>query len=67
MNTKNLVIASLAGGAALANSIRAVAPDAGVDIPDGSGLIFNLAGALVDIVFGAIGGLIGGLLFRKKT
>ena len=57
----------LAGGAALANSIRTVAPDAQVDIPEGSGLIFNLAGVLVDIVFGAVGGLIGGLLFRKKA
>jgi hypothetical protein len=56
----------LAGGAALANSIRAVAPDAQIDIPGGSGLIFNLAGVLVDIIFGAVGGLIGGLLFRKK-
>ncbi len=56
----------LAGGAALANSIRAVAPDAQLDLPEGSGLIFNLAGVLVDIVFGAVGGLIGGLLFRKK-
>ena len=57
----------LAGGAAIANSIRALAPDAQIDIPEGSGLIFNLAGVLVDIVFGAIGGLIGGLLFRKKA
>ena len=56
----------LAGGAALANSIQAVAPDAQIDLPEGSGLIFNLAGVLVDIVFGAVGGLIGGLLFRKK-
>ncbi len=56
----------LAGGAALASSIRAVAPDAQLDLPEGSGLIFNLAGVLVDIVFGAVGGLIGGLLFRKK-
>ena len=56
----------LAGGAAIANSIQTLAPDAEIDIPEGSGLIFNLAGVLVDIVFGAIGGLIGGLLFRKK-
>jgi hypothetical protein len=56
----------LAGGAALANSIQAVAPDAQIDLPEGSGLIFNLAGVLVDIVFGAVGGLIGGFLFRKK-
>jgi hypothetical protein len=62
-----LSFVGLAGGAALANSLRAVAPDAGVDFPDGSGLIFNLAGALVDIVFGGIGGLIGGALFRKKA
>ena len=57
----------LAGGAAIANSIRALAPDAQIDIPEGSRLVFNLAGALVDIVFGAVGGLIGGLLFRKKA
>jgi hypothetical protein len=57
----------LAGGTAIANSIRAVAPDASVDIPDGSGVVFNLCGALVDILFGAIGGLIGGALFRKKA
>jgi len=56
----------LAGGAAIANSIQTLAPDAEIDIPEGSGLIFNLAGVLVDIVFGAVGGLIGGLLFRKK-
>jgi len=55
----------LAGGAAIANSIQTLAPDAEIDIPEGSGLIFNLAGVLVDIVFGAVGGLIGGLLFRK--
>ncbi|MGB7539136.1 MAG: hypothetical protein WBM17_11415 [Anaerolineales bacterium] len=57
----------LAGGAAIANSIWAVAPDASVDIPDGSGVVFNLCGALVDILFGGIGGLIGGALFRKKA
>ena len=57
----------LAGGTAIANSIRAVAPDASVDIPDGSGVVFNLCGALVDILFGGIGGLVGGALFRKKA
>ena len=62
-----LSFVGLAGGMAIANSIRAVAPDASIDIPDGSGVIFNLCGVLVDIVFGGIGGLIGGLLFRKKA
>ncbi len=56
----------LAGGTAIANSIKMVAPDAEVDIPEGSGVVFNLCGAGVDIIFGAIGGLIGGLIFRAK-
>jgi hypothetical protein len=62
-----LSFAGLAGGAALAQSIKAAAPDAEFDIPDGSGVMFNLAGVLVDIVFGGIGGLVGGALFRKKA
>jgi len=56
----------LAGGEALANSIKTLAPDAEVDIPGGSGVVFNLAGVVVDIVFGTLGGLIGGALFRPK-
>jgi hypothetical protein len=57
----------LAGGAALANSFKMVAPaEAKIDIPEGSGVIFNLCGVGVDIAFGAIGGLIGGALFRPR-
>ncbi len=61
-----LSFVGLAGGEALINSIKTIAPDAQVDIPSGSGLIFNLCGVLVDVAFGAIGGLIGGALFRAK-
>jgi hypothetical protein len=56
----------LAGGAALAHSMQMVAPEAAVDIPNGSGVVFNLCGAGVDFVFGALGGLIGGALFKAK-
>ena len=48
---------------------RVLPPDAQVDLPK-PGLestLFNLAGVVVDIVFGAIGGLIGGLIFKTKT
>jgi hypothetical protein len=61
-----LSFVGMAGGAALVHSIQTVAPDAEVDIPGGSGAVFNLCGAGVDIVFGALGGLIGGALFKAK-
>ena len=57
----------LAGGAALADSYKMMLPpEAEIDIPDGSGVIFNLCGVMVNLAFGALGGLIGGLLFQAK-
>jgi hypothetical protein len=61
-----LSFVGMAGGEAFANSIKTLAPEAEVDMAAGSGVIFNLAGVVVDIIFGTIGGLIGGLLFQPK-
>jgi hypothetical protein len=57
-----------AGGAALVNSYKAFLPaDSGVQIPaEAPDILINLCGVLVEIVFGAIGGLIGGAVFRTK-
>lgn len=58
----------LAGGQALANSYRNILPaDADVGIPaDVPGVLFNLCGVVVQVAFGAAGGLIGGLLWRTQ-
>ncbi len=63
-----LSFAGLAGGEALMNSYKSLVPaDAGMEIPEEvPGVLFNLCGVGVEIVFGAIGGLIGGLLFRTQ-
>jgi hypothetical protein len=63
-----LSFVGLAGGEALMNSYKAVIPsDAGLELPaDIPGALFNLCGVGVEAVFGAIGGLIGGLLFRTQ-
>jgi hypothetical protein len=62
-----LSFVGVAGAAALVNSYKSVLPSsAGITMPPESGLPFTLAGVCVDIVFGAIGGLIGGLIFRNK-
>jgi hypothetical protein len=61
-----LSFAGLAGGTAIANSIKAAAPEAEFDIPGGSGIVFTLCGVGVDIAFGALGGLIGGALFGAR-
>ena len=61
-----LSFAGLAGGEAIVNSVRTIAPDAEVDFAQGSGVLFNLCGAGVDLAGGVLGGLIGGALFRIK-
>lgn len=57
-----------AGGAALINSYKSFLPaDSGVQIPaEAPDILINLCGVLIEIVFGAIGGLIGGALFRTN-
>ena len=56
----------LAGGEALMNSYKSFVPaDANLQIPpDIPGAAFNLCGVVVEVAFGAIGGLIGGAIFR---
>jgi hypothetical protein len=62
-----LSFVGLAGAAALLNSYKLVAPqNASFQMPSESGIPFTLAGVCVDLVFGTIGGLIGGLIFRTK-
>jgi hypothetical protein len=61
----------LAGVGGLLSSVRLFLPDdATGDLGSGLNLagaiLFNLAGAAVDIVFGLIGGLIGGVLFGAR-
>jgi len=61
----------LAGAGSLLNEVRPLVP--AQDWPDlesaltgAGGLLFNLAGVAIDIVFGFIGGLIGGVLFGAR-
>jgi len=62
-----LSFVGLAGAGALLNSYKAFLPaDTSIQMPATSGILFTLAGVCVDIVFGTIGGLIGGLIFRTK-
>lgn len=62
-----LSFVGLAGAGALLNSYQSFLPaDASIQMPAASGIPFTLAGVCVDIVFGSIGGLIGGLIFRNK-
>ena len=44
--------------------LPADALDSAQDIPTLSASLFNLLGVAMEIVFGAVGGLIGGVLFR---
>jgi hypothetical protein len=57
-----------AGGAALINSYKSFLPaDSGVQIPaEAPDILINLCGVLIEIVFGAVGGLIGGAVFRTN-
>jgi len=61
----------LAGAGGILNQLRAILP--AQDWPDvepgltGLGaLLFNLAGVVADLLFGSIGGLVGGALFRAR-
>ena len=61
----------LAGAGSLLNEVRPLVP--AEDWPDlesaltgAGGLLFNLAGVAIDVAFGFIGGLIGGVLFRGR-
>jgi hypothetical protein len=62
-----LSFVGLAGAAALLNSYKSIIPaNSSIQMPADSGLPFTIAGVCVDLVFGIIGGLIGGLIFRTK-
>ncbi len=65
-----LSLVGLAGGEALMKSYaRFIPPDAEIsDLPTGPFLIFfNLIGVLVNIGFGALGGLAAGAILKPKT
>lgn len=64
-----LSLVGLAGAQALATSFAQLAPaDSGMPeaISGVEASVFNAVGVLVDLVFGAIGGLVGGALFRAR-
>jgi hypothetical protein len=62
-----LSFVGLAGASALINSFQSFLPaDASIQMPSGSELAFTLGGVCFDIVFGTIGGLVGGLIFRNR-
>jgi hypothetical protein len=61
----------LAGAGSLLNEVRPFMsaqdlPDLEKSLSGAGGLIFNPAGVAVDIVFGLIGGLIGGAIFHAR-
>jgi hypothetical protein len=64
-----LSLVGMAGAQALFNSYaRYLPPDANLqaDLPGPGSIIFNLIGVVFNIAFGAIGGLIGGAIFKTK-
>jgi hypothetical protein len=64
-----LSLVGLAGSTALLNSYsQFLPPDAGIEAPTAgpASMLFNLIGVAVNILFGAIGGLIGGAIFKTK-
>jgi hypothetical protein len=64
-----LSLFGMAGAEALMKSYAQFAPkDAKIELPPPgiASVLFNLLGIVVDIAFGAIGGLIGGAIFRTK-
>ena len=63
-----LSFVGLAGASALLNSYKSILPaDASVQMPADAGMAFTLGGVCFDIVFGTIGGLVGGLIFRNRN
>jgi hypothetical protein len=66
-----LSFAGLAGAEGLLNSLRPLLPADSLpnleqQAPAGAGMLITLVGVLVDIALGALGGLIGGSLFKPK-
>lgn len=64
-----LSLFGMAGAEALMKSYAQFAPpDAKIDLPQPgiASVLFNLIGVGVNVVFGAIGGLVGGLIFQSK-
>jgi len=65
-----LSLVGFAGGEALMRSYQQYLPaDAELPVPPEGGLsiLINLAGVAVNILFGGIGGLVGGAIFRTKS
>lgn len=61
----------LAGVGSFLNDARAFIPaedlsEAQVLLSGAGGLLLNLVGVVLDVIFGAIGGLLGGLLFHTR-
>ena len=61
----------LAGAGGLLNEVRPFVPaqdwpDLQTSLTGVGGMLFNLAGVAIDVVFGLIGGLIGGALFAAR-
>jgi hypothetical protein len=61
----------LAGAGSVLNEARPFVsaqdwPDLETALTGVSGMLFNLAGVVVDVAFGFVGGLIGGLIFRAR-
>ena len=59
----------LAGAGGVLNAIRPFVsaqdlPDIEIALTGVGGMLFNLVGVLIDLTFGFIGGLIGGVIFR---
>ena len=65
-----LGLVGLAGAQALMQSYaKYLPPEANIETPPPgiASVLFDLAGVVVDLIFGAIGGLVGGLIFKPKT
>ena len=65
-----LGLVGLAGSQALMQSYaKYLPPEANIETPPPgiASVLFDLAGVVVDLIFGAIGGLVGGLIFKPKT
>jgi hypothetical protein len=65
-----LSFAGLAGAQGLVNNSQFLPPDATKgfeDMPAWAGIIFNLMGVVCNLIFGTIGGWIGGSIFKTST